>query len=147
MSDDINRREAAKDILDTLDALGLANAAKAARAARLGGLLKGAGLLTLLAPRDQASSAISPSALQQEEQMADLMRRHIVRGAFLAADFKRAKGLRSDQGGDMRVETTGGAEPRINGARISQSGIVCMNGVIHVVDALFTGAVNRGARS
>lgn len=147
LSDDINRREATKDILDTLDALGLANAAKAARVARLDGLLKGTDLVTLLAPQDQAFSAISPNSLQQEEQMADLMRRHVVRGGFLAADLGRAKGLRSDQGADLQVETTG-AETRINGARIVQSDIVCTNGFIHVVDALFTaGAMKQRARS
>jgi uncharacterized surface protein with fasciclin (FAS1) repeats len=126
----------AKDIVDTAVAAGnFKTLATALQAAGLIETLKGPGPFTVFAPNDEAFAKV-PKAdldalLKDKTRLTAVLTYHVVPGRVMAKDVK-AGAVKTVQGGNLTVETTGGVT--VDGARVIATDITASNGVIHVID-------------
>jgi uncharacterized surface protein with fasciclin (FAS1) repeats len=128
----------AKDIVDTAVAAGnFKTLATALQAAGLVDTLKGKGPFTVFAPTDEAFAKI-PKAdldalLKDKAKLTAVLTYHVVPGTVMAKDVKAGK-VKTVQGGDLTVATTGGVT--VNNAKVIKTDITASNGVIHVIDTV-----------
>lgn len=148
----------------------------AVQAAGLGETLMGEGPYTVFAPSNDAF-AIADQAMiaelmlpENQEQLATLLKAHIVPGLYMAADFEKAVGAGQNTDaadgnlmvtdGVINMDTLAGANGDIfvslNGdqydisgdmsnmtqARIVQADVMSSNGVIHVIDHVLMPVAN-----
>ena len=128
----------AKDIVETAVAAGsFKTLATALTAAGLIDTLKGKGPFTVFAPTDAAFAKIPKADLDallaDKAKLTAVLTYHVVPGMVMAKDVKAGK-VKSVQGGEISVSTTGGV--MVDNAKVSQADIVASNGVIHVIDSV-----------
>lgn len=130
------------DIVDTAVAAGtFKTLAAAVTAAGLVDTLKGAGPFTVFAPSDEAFAKLPAGTV--EALLADIpkltaiLTYHVVAGKVMAADVVKMDGQSAAtlNGASVKVSTTSGVQ--LNGAiNVTATDIECINGVIHVIDAV-----------
>lgn len=115
--------------------------AQAVRAAGLGAVLTGRGPLTVFAPTDRAFGKIAQGELDalfaDTERLAELLRRHVVRGRVKAPRPETPRALKSIDGGALTLSIDTGAY-HLNEARVVKTNIRASNGVIHAIDTVLT---------
>lgn len=89
---------------------------------------------TVFAPTDDAFNAVDLAAMGPDE-LATVLRSHVVSGAISATDAAEQGTLETLQGGQLAV-----AEGMVNGTAAIQSTLQADNGVIHVIDAVLSPA-------
>jgi transforming growth factor-beta-induced protein len=111
----------------------------AAKAAGLVEALSGAGPLTVFAPTDAAFAKLPAGTVdnllkpENKEQLAGILKYHVVSGRVYSEDALAAKHAKTLQGSDVTFSTSDkGAQ--VNGANLVKTDIDASNGVIHVID-------------
>lgn len=129
------------DIVDTAVAAGAFKTLVAAvQAAGLVDTLKGRGPFTVFAPTDNAFGKLPATALadllkpENKAKLQGVLTYHVVAGKVLAADVLKLKSARSVQGQNLTIDTTAGV--KVANATVTQTDIVCTNGVIHIIDSV-----------
>ena len=111
---------------------------KAVQAAKLDETLSGSGPFTVFAPNDAAFAKLPTgtmeSLLKDIPKLKNVLTYHVVAGKHMAADISKQSSLKSLQGKDLTVETTGGVS--VGGATVVQPDIQADNGVIHVINSV-----------
>ncbi len=130
------------DIIDTAVAAGKFNTlAAAVTAAGLVDTLKGAGPFTVFAPTDEAFANLPAGTV--EALLADIpkltaiLTYHVVAGKVMASDVVSLNGKSATtvNGADVAISTDDGV--KLNGSvNVITTDIECINGVIHIVDAV-----------
>jgi uncharacterized surface protein with fasciclin (FAS1) repeats len=141
------RRAAPLGQRNTMDIVGAATSAgrftsllQAIKGAGLVNTLRGAGPFTLFAPSDAAFARISADrleALVDTEDLADMLRSHVVSGRILAADIVRYRNStsRALNGRPLSMAARSG-RIYVGGVRIARSEMLASNGVIHELEDL-----------
>jgi uncharacterized surface protein with fasciclin (FAS1) repeats len=110
----------------------------AVEAAGLTDVLSAKGPFTVFIPTDEAFAKLPSGAwqtlLKDSAKLKAVLSYHIVPGYFMAADVKSGE-VMTLQGSTLTAVATG-AEVRVNGARITQSDLVAINGVVHAIGAV-----------
>jgi len=131
---------ARKDIVDTAVAAGkFTKLAAALGEAGLVDALKGKGPFTVFAPDDAAFAAFeaeNPGVLAGlgKDELAGVLKYHVVATQALAADLKDDQVLVTLSGSPVLVDTTGGV--KVADAKVTAADVVASNGVIHVIDKI-----------
>lgn len=104
--------------------------------AGLAELLGGGGPYTVFAPSDAAFArlpeGVVDSLLATPDQLADVVRYHVVPGRLTTNDVARRVSAETFQGEDLAISANG--EVRVDGAHVVQGDIEASNGVIHIID-------------
>jgi uncharacterized surface protein with fasciclin (FAS1) repeats len=137
MADD----KAPKDIVDTAVGAGqFKTLVTAVKAADLVDTLKGKGPFTVFAPTDEAFAKIPKEKLEallkDKKALTAVLTYHVVPGKVMAADVIKLDSAKTVQGQSVNIVAKDG-KVTINGAKVLKTDIVCGNGVIHVIDAVF----------
>lgn len=127
------------DIVDTAVSAGSFKTLVAAvQAAGLVETLKGPGPFTVFAPTDAAFAKLPAgtveSLLGDIPQLTKILTYHVVAGKVMAADVMKLKSAKTVEGGTITIDTENGV--KVDNANVTQTDIVCDNGVIHVIDAV-----------
>jgi uncharacterized surface protein with fasciclin (FAS1) repeats len=128
------------DIVDTAVAAGsFTKLAAALGEAGLVDALKGDGPFTVFAPTDDAFDAFeeeNPGVLASlsKDELAGVLKYHVVGARALAADLKDEQVLMTLAGSPVLVDTTGGV--KVADAEVTAADVVASNGVIHVIDKI-----------
>ena len=128
----------AKDIVDTAVAAGdFKTLAAALEKAGLVDTLKGKGPFTVFAPTDAAFAKVPKkdvdALLADKAKLVAVLTYHVVPGSVMAKDIRAGK-VKTVQGGDLTVSTSGGV--KVDGANVTKADIVADNGVIHAIDSV-----------
>ena len=119
--------------------------AKFVTAAGLIDTLKSADSFTILAPSNQAFSKLAEikftSLLKPEnkENLAELIKYHLLSGKITAADMGKLTRPRTVQGQELKITLTDFGF-RINGAFLQTRNIEATNGIIHVINTVLAPA-------
>ena len=129
----------AKDIVDTAVAAGTFETLVAAvKAAGLVDTLKGDGPFTVFAPNDEAFAKLPAGTveglLEKPEELAAILKFHVVAGKNIASDVAAASSFETVQGQSLTVDTTDGV--KIGGAKVLTTDVLTSNGVIHIIDTV-----------
>ena len=115
----------------------------AAEAAGLVETLSGEGPLTVFAPTDEAFGALPAGTIktllqpENREQLADILKYHVVAGRKYSGDVASADSVATVLGPKLEVEPSESGV-LIEGARLLATDIDAANGVIHVIDRVLT---------
>ncbi|UCE45989.1 MAG: fasciclin domain-containing protein [Methanobacteriota archaeon] len=128
-----------KDLVDVASEAGsFKTLLKAAEAAGLVSTLKGEGPLTVFAPTDEAFARLPPGTieglLRDREKLSAILKYHVVPGRITAQKVAEQKSLKTAQGKELAVDSTGGV--KVGKARVVKTDIEASNGVIHVIDSV-----------
>lgn len=138
-----------KDIVDTAIAAGSFNTlAKALTAAGLVETLKGKGPFTVFAPTDAAFAKLPAGTLEDllkpenKEKLKGILTYHVVSGEVKGAAVTKRTTIKTLNG--QRLEITvidvpimhHAGKVMVDNAKLTESDIMCSNGVIHVIDAV-----------
>jgi len=113
-------------------------------AAKAGGLvpaLSGDGPLTVFAPTDEAFAKLPASTVtsllkpENKQQIADILKYHVVAGRVYSTDALAAKQAPTLQGGQVSI-TANAQGAMVNNAKLVTTDIDASNGVIHVIDSV-----------
>ncbi len=102
------------------------------RKARMTRYLHGPDLRTVFAP---LNDALADAGTLSEDDLASLLRHHILGRAVTEAELRTASSIQT-LAGDALTVSRDGATTRIGNARIIRPDVECTNGVIHVIDRL-----------
>ena len=120
----------------------------AAEAAGLAESLAAPGTLTVFAPTNDAFAALPQSAvdalLANPEALAALLRYHVARGRYTAADLRIVQPATLD--GRLLAVALQGDGITINGATVLAADVAAGNGLIHVVDRILLPPLAVGVR-
>jgi len=111
----------------------------AVKAAGLADVLSGPGPFTVFAPTDAAFKALPKGTLESllepknREQLAAILKLHVVSGRVFAADAVRGGKAPTLLGQDLPI-TIGAKGVQVGEARLVQADINAKNGVVHVID-------------
>lgn len=97
---------------------------------------------TVFAPNDEAFAAFAEGGelnMEDPEELAEILRNHILVGKVKGMDATEQGTLETIQGGTLTVEGSE-TEATVNDANIVESDIEASNGVIHVVDGVLVPA-------
>lgn len=138
-----SEQQSSSDIVATAAAAGsFSTLIAAVQAAGLEETLHGSGPFTVFAPTDAAFAALPPGTLdslllpENREQLRAILTYHVVSGDVRAAQVVGMQSAPTVQGQAIGIAVEGGSV-RLNGsATVTQTDIVCSNGVIHVIDAV-----------
>ncbi len=127
----------AEDLLDTARRAGsFRNFVDAVRIAGLTRQLKAEGPYTLFIPSDSAIDQLPDgqwqALLKDPEQLARVLRYHIVSGRLKVAEVKPGP-VRSNEGQPLKLTSDNGMVT-VNGARVTESDLAADNGIIHAID-------------
>jgi transforming growth factor-beta-induced protein len=129
-------------ILGTAEAAGsFKTLLAAAQAAGLVDALSGTGPLTVFAPTDAAFDALPKGTVEgllkpeNLESLRTVLLHHVVNGDVSLPALLRGPKLTTLAGQPLRVTSEAGVLS-LDGATVSQAGLRCDNGVIHVVDSV-----------
>ena len=132
----------AADIVDTAVQSGKFNTLAAALgAADLVETLKGDGPFTVFAPTDDAFAKLPAGTVEtllkpeNRDNLAAILKYHIVSGRIYSEDALKAKSAKTLQGQAINVSVSGG-QAKINDSKLIATDIDASNGVIHVIDAV-----------
>lgn len=123
-------------LIEAAGEAGFSTLVRALEAGALTEFLGGEGPFTLLAPTDRAFAALEPDLLNRlladEERLNDLLRYHVLRGRYTAADLTGLDTVTTLEGSDLQVEADDGV--RLDEATVVRPDIAADNGVIHGLD-------------
>lgn len=129
-----------KTIVQTaVDAGSFNTLAAALEAADLVDALQGDGPFTVFAPTDDAFAQLPPETLESllkpenKTQLVSILKYHVVSGRVGSADVVKLSGATTLNGQRVDIKASSG-EVTVGGARVTQTDIVCSNGIIHVID-------------
>jgi len=111
----------------------------AAQAAGLVEALSGKGPLTVFAPTDDAFGRLPQGTIasllkpENKQQLADILKYHVISGRVYAADALNAKSAPTLQGNTVSISAAESGA-KINDAATLSTDIDASNGVIHVID-------------
>ncbi|NQT18233.1 MAG: fasciclin domain-containing protein [Planctomycetes bacterium] len=114
---------------------------KTLKAAGLIDTLEEEGPFTIFAPTNAAFGGLPPGKLQSlmmpqnKQELAGILKYHIVRGKYTADKIARRRSLRTLAGKSLTITKANG-KLTIDGATMTQTDIICANGVIHMVDSV-----------
>ena len=134
----------ARDIADSIDANRiLTKFATLVRAADLGTFLSSRGPFTVFAPTDSAFARLDPGVLdllmqpQNKARLQAIVLFHVVNGKQLTSlELKTLKSENSCQGSPLLFKLSRLGTQYVMKARITNSNIKCVNGVINQIDTL-----------
>jgi uncharacterized surface protein with fasciclin (FAS1) repeats len=129
-----------KNIIDTAIAAGNFNTLVAAlQTAGLVDTLKGDGPFTVFAPTDEAFAKIPMDQLDalmaNKMQLTPILAYHVVPGEVMSTDMNNGMMVKTVQGDNLTISLSNG-DVMVNDAKVVQADIVCINGVIHVIDTV-----------
>ena len=113
----------------------------AAKAAGLVDALSADGPLTVFAPTDEAFAKLPAGTIdsllkpENKQQLADILKYHVVKDRVYSADAVAAKKAQTLQGNTINVSVSS-AGAKINNANLVQTDIDASNGVIHIIDSV-----------
>ena len=113
----------------------------AVKAADLVKTLSGKGPFTVFAPTDKAFAKLPKGTLEEllkpenKEKLAGILTYHVVAGKVLAKDVVNLKDAKTVQGTKVTIEVKDGTV-MVDKAKVVKTDIPCLNGVIHVIDAV-----------
>jgi uncharacterized surface protein with fasciclin (FAS1) repeats len=113
----------------------------ALQAAGLAETLKGSGPFTVFAPTDEAFAKLDASTLttllkpENKEQLAMILKYHVVSGEVSAADVMKMTSAKTLEGEDLTIKVDG-STVMVNNAKVIMTDIKTKNGVIHVIDTV-----------
>lgn len=117
----------------------LATMHRAFRAAGLSHMLRGEGPFTVFAPTERAFASLSDAERDRlftdRALLASVVSMHVVRGKVRAPHVNAPRTATSLQGQELELTRVDG-KYRVNGARITKTGIKAGNGVIHAIDTV-----------
>jgi transforming growth factor-beta-induced protein len=108
--------------------------------------LKETGPFTILAPSNLAFTTLPESKLIElmkpinKENLAELIKYHVIEGKMLSDDIAGFTALRTLQGQRLRIEAKDFCF-RVNGANLQSRNIEVSNGVIHGINAVLFPAI------
>ena len=114
----------------------------AVQAAGLLETLSGEGPFTVFAPTDEAFATlldelgVTAEELLAREDLADILKYHVVPGKVMAEDVVGLDSATTVQGGSVTISTDENGNVLIDDATVVQADIEGSNGVIHVIDAV-----------
>jgi len=112
----------------------------AVTAAGLVETLQGDGPFTVFAPTDEAFAKLPAGTVdnllkpENRDQLAAILKYHVVPGKVLAADVKTMQATTA-QGQSVSLKVSEGGV-MVDGAKVTQADLLASNGVIHVIDAV-----------
>ncbi len=108
--------------------------------------LQSEGPFTLFAPTDEAFGALPAGTLDSlsTEQLAEVLRYHVVPGMIGAEDAVAAGSAATVQGGEVMI-AEGENGVTVNDASVVTADVEASNGVIHVVDTVLMPSAMGGA--
>jgi len=112
----------------------------AVKAAGLVETLQGEGPFTVFAPTDEAFAKLPAGTVdnllkpENREQLAAILKYHVVPGKVMAADVKTME-AKTAQGQSVNLKVTDTAVT-VDGAKVVKTDLLAANGVIHVIDAV-----------
>ncbi|KAJ1630441.1 FAS1 domain-containing protein [Pavlovales sp. CCMP2436] len=114
----------------------------AVKAAGLVETLKGPGPFTVFAPTDAAFAKLPAGTLdslllpENKAKLAAILTYHVLPGKVMAEVYHNANGKEfvTVNGQSLKVSVSGGV--KINGANVLVTDMPCLNGAIHVIDAV-----------
>lgn len=131
-----------KDIVDTATGAGSFNTLVAAlQAADLVETMRSAGPFTVFAPTDAAFAKLPAGTLENllkpenKAQLQAILTYHVVPGRVMASDVVKLASAKTVNGQPVMVEVNSGTV-MIDNAKVTQTDILCSNGVIHVIDSV-----------
>ena len=131
-----------KDIVDTATGAGSFNTLVAAlQAADLVETLRSAGPFTVFAPTDAAFAKLPAGTLENllkpenKAQLQAILTYHVVPGRVTAGDVVKLASAKTVNGQPVMVKMDSGTV-MIDSAKVTQTDIMCSNGVIHVIDSV-----------
>jgi uncharacterized surface protein with fasciclin (FAS1) repeats len=110
----------------------------AVKAAGLVETLQGEGPFTVFAPTDEAFAKLPAGTVENllkpenREQLASILKYHVVPGKVLAADVKTME-AKTAQGQSVKIKVSD-AGVTVDGAKVVKTDLLAANGVIHVID-------------
>ena len=113
----------------------------AAKAAGLVAALTFDGPLTVFAPTDDAFAKLPEGTIasllkpENKDQLAAILKYHVVPGRIYATDALKAGNATTLQGGIVRIRASSNGD-QVNDANLIATDIDASNGVIHVIDAV-----------
>jgi len=113
----------------------------AVKAAGLVETLQGDGPFTVFAPTNAAFAKIPAATLadllkpENKAKLQAILTYHVVSGKVLAKDVVGLKTAKTVQGSDIDIKVKDGAV-MVDGANVTATDIVALNGVIHVIDTV-----------
>ncbi len=96
---------------------------------------------TLFAPTDDAFAKLPAGTLdnllkpENTMKLQAVLLYHVVPKKIVSVDVAKSKELKTSEG-EMLTVTTKDGVTMVNGAKISKADILCLNGVIHQIDAV-----------
>jgi len=131
-----------KDIVDTAVAAGsFSTLVTAVKAAELVDTLKGEGPFTVFAPTDDAFKKLPAGTIEDllkpenKEKLQGILTYHVVAGKVMAEDVVKINSAETVNGQSLSIKVEGDTV-MVDNATVTQTDIVCSNGVIHVIDAV-----------
>jgi len=129
------------DIIDTAVSAGsFKTLAAALTAADLVGVLKGDGPFTVFAPTDAAFAKLPAGTVEtllmpeNRDTLVAILTYHVVAGDVRADQVVKLNGTESLNGQRIDIQVRKQGKVMVDGATVTQTDIVCGNGVIHVID-------------
>ena len=128
------------DLSDTINAhesLGIL--ARAIQETETDDILKNDGPFTIFAPYDEAFRKLSPEMFStlfnpdNADQLASIISAHIIPERLMAADIAAMDSILMSNGDTLSVNINKG-DITVNNALIIEPDILCLNGVIHIID-------------
>ena len=128
-----------KNIVETAASAGsFETLVSAVQAAGLVETLSSSGPFTVFAPTDDAFAKLPGGTLDRllknPDQLAAILKLHVVPGRLMAADVVKLSSARTALGQILHIDTTSGV--RIGAANVINTDIETSNGVIHVIDSV-----------
>jgi len=110
----------------------------ALQATGLDAALAGDGPFTVFAPTDEAFAKLPAgtldSLLANPDQLAAILKYHVVSGKVTAADVAGLSSAETLQGSSVSIDTSAGV--KVGGANVVTADVMASNGVIHVIDTV-----------
>ncbi len=128
---------------DTSD---LSTLVTAVKAADLVETLQSEGPFTVLAPTNSAFAALPEGTLESllkaenKDQLASILKYHVISGKVLAQDLKDGQVVKTVQGGDLTVAIEGDmvyfVDAKGNKAKVEKADVNADNGVVHIISGV-----------
>jgi len=142
-----SKQASASTVTSTKDIVAVASGAgsfttlvAAVKAAGLVETLQGDGPFTVFAPTDEAFAKLPAGTVESllkpenREQLAAILKYHVVPGKVMAADVKTME-VKTVQGQSVKLKVSD-AGVTVNNAKVIKTDVLAANGVIHVIDAV-----------
>jgi len=96
------------------------------------------GPYTILAPTDEAFNKLPKQFLEDilknKEQLTELLTHHIIQKKVMANSFNKISTISTSNGKKLSVDSRDTLQ--IDDGRIIEKDIICLNGIIHIIDCV-----------